>query len=81
MQTQKITSGLAVTALWEARDGEADTVAGILARFVPQAQQEAGGGPQDGPGAGPGGGQHAGHDDKVVDADFEEVDEKKRGQA
>ncbi len=42
MQTQKITSGLAVTALWEARDGEADTVAGILARFVPQAQQEAG---------------------------------------
>ena len=34
-----------------------------------------------GPGAGPHGGPHAGHDDKVVDADFEEVDEKKRGQA
>jgi molecular chaperone DnaK len=33
-----------------------------------------------GPGAGPHGGPHAGHDDKVVDADFEEVDEKKRGQ-
>ena len=25
MQTQKITGGLAVTAMWEARDGEADT--------------------------------------------------------
>ena len=42
MQTQQITSGLAVTAMWEARDGEADTVADILARFVPQARQEAG---------------------------------------
>ena len=42
MQTQKITGGLAVTALWEARDGEADTVADILARFAPQAQQEPG---------------------------------------
>jgi len=53
-----------------------------------KAQQEAGGGPQDGPhggpGAGPGAGPHGtggGHDDKVVDADFEEVDEKKRGSA
>ncbi|HYM71347.1 MAG TPA: molecular chaperone DnaK [Stellaceae bacterium] len=47
-----------------------------------KAQQEAGGGagPQGGPGGGPGG-PHPGHDDKVVDADFEEVDDKKRGSA
>jgi molecular chaperone DnaK len=46
-----------------------------------KAQQDAGAGPQ-GPQAGPGaGGGHAGHDDNVVDADFEEVDDKKRGQA
>jgi molecular chaperone DnaK len=51
-----------------------------------KAQQEAGG-PQGGPG-GPTGGGHAGAggggpaDDKVVDADFEEVDDqKKRGSA
>ena len=47
-------------------------------------QQEAAGGPQGGPGegpqTGPHGDQHPGHDDNVVDADFEEVDEKKRGQ-
>lgn len=42
MQTQQITGGLAVTALWEARDGEADTIADILRRFAPQAQQEPG---------------------------------------
>jgi quinol monooxygenase YgiN len=42
MQTQHITGGLAVTALWEARDGEADAVADILARFAPQARQEPG---------------------------------------
>ena len=42
MQTQQITSGLAVTALWEAREGEADAVADILARFAPQARQEPG---------------------------------------
>lgn len=42
MQTQQITGGLAVTALWEARDGEADAVAEILARFAPQARQEPG---------------------------------------
>ncbi len=42
MQTQQITGGLAVTALWEARDGEADAVADILARFAPQARQEPG---------------------------------------
>jgi molecular chaperone DnaK len=37
-------------------------------------------GPQGGPDDAGHGGQHPGHDDKVVDADFEEVDEKKRGQ-
>jgi quinol monooxygenase YgiN len=42
MQTQQITGGLAVTALWEARDGEADNVADILARFARQARQEPG---------------------------------------
>ena len=42
MQTQKIDGGLAVVATWEARDGEADNVAAILARFVTQAQQEQG---------------------------------------
>src|SRR4029450_12413204 len=42
MQTQQFNGGLAITALWEARDGEADAVANILARFVPQAQQEPG---------------------------------------
>ena len=42
MQTQQITGGLAVTAMWEAREGEADTVANILARFAPQARQEPG---------------------------------------
>ena len=42
MQIQQITGGLAVTALWEARDGEADAVADILTRFAPQARQEQG---------------------------------------
>ena len=42
MQTEHITGDLAVTALWEARQGEADTVAEILARFAPQARQEPG---------------------------------------
>ena len=42
MQAQQITGGLAVTAMWEARDGEADVVADILARFAPQARQEPG---------------------------------------
>ena len=42
MQTQQFNGGLAITAMWEARDGEADAVAGILARFAPQAQQEPG---------------------------------------
>jgi molecular chaperone DnaK len=64
-------------------------VAMKLGESMYKTQQEAGGGPQDGshsgPGAGPGAGPHGpggGHDDKVVDADFEEVDEhKKRGSA
>ena len=42
MQTQRITGGLAVTAIWEAREGEADAVADILARFAPKAREEAG---------------------------------------
>jgi molecular chaperone DnaK len=59
-------------------------VAMKLGETMYKAQQDTGSGPQ-GPGEGrhgPGGDQHgAGHDDNVVDADFEEVDEKKRGQA
>ncbi|MBV9554623.1 MAG: Hsp70 family protein, partial [Alphaproteobacteria bacterium] len=62
-------------------------VAMKLGEHMYKAQQDTGGGAQ-GPGgegphgpAGSQGGQHAGHDDNVVDADFEEVDEKKRGQA
>ena len=42
MQTQQITGGLAVTAMWQAREGEADAVADILARFAPKARQEPG---------------------------------------
>jgi quinol monooxygenase YgiN len=42
MQKEQITGGLAVTALWEARRGEADAVADILARFAPHARQEPG---------------------------------------
>jgi quinol monooxygenase YgiN len=42
MQTEAIDGGLAVTARWEARDGEADAVADVLARFAPQARQEPG---------------------------------------
>jgi quinol monooxygenase YgiN len=34
--------GLLVVAQWEAREGEADRVAEILSRFLPQAQQEPG---------------------------------------
>jgi molecular chaperone DnaK len=60
-------------------------VAMKLGESMYKAQQEAGGGDAGGPGAAAGGGQHPGqhpgHDDKVVDADFEEVDEKKRGSA
>ncbi len=42
MQNTQLTGRLAVTALWEARDGEADAVADILARFAPEARQEPG---------------------------------------
>ncbi|HEX3951991.1 MAG TPA: molecular chaperone DnaK [Stellaceae bacterium] len=60
-------------------------VAMKLGEAMYKAQQEAGGPQPGGPGAGPGGGAGAGsggHDDKVVDADFEEVDDqKKRGSA
>ncbi|HTI81556.1 MAG TPA: putative quinol monooxygenase [Acetobacteraceae bacterium] len=42
MQTTQLTGRLAVTALWEARDGEGDAIADILARFAPQARQEPG---------------------------------------
>ena len=34
--------GLLVVAQWETRDGEADRVAGILDRFLPEAQREKG---------------------------------------
>ncbi len=34
--------GLLVVAQWEAREGEGDTVAGILQRFLPEAQREPG---------------------------------------
>jgi quinol monooxygenase YgiN len=34
--------GLLVVAQWEAREGEADNVAAILDRFLPEAQREAG---------------------------------------
>jgi quinol monooxygenase YgiN len=34
--------GLLIVAQWEAKDGEADKVAGILDRFLPEAQREEG---------------------------------------
>lgn len=34
--------GLLVVAQWEAKDGEADRVADILSRFLPEAQREPG---------------------------------------
>ncbi len=34
--------GLLIVAQWEAREGQADTVAGILDRFLPEAQREPG---------------------------------------
>ena len=42
MQTQQYNGGLAVTAMWEAREGEADAVADVLARFAPKARGEVG---------------------------------------
>jgi molecular chaperone DnaK len=62
-------------------------VAMKLGEGMYKAQQDAGAGPQGSQGAPGAGGGHAGgpggghdDDDNVVDADFEEVDEKKRGQ-
>ena len=40
--SEAIGSGLLVVAQWEAKDGQADRVADILARFLPEAQREAG---------------------------------------
>jgi quinol monooxygenase YgiN len=34
--------GLLVVAQWQAKEGQADAVAAILARFLPEAQREAG---------------------------------------
>jgi quinol monooxygenase YgiN len=42
MQTQSHTHGLAVTAIWEAKPGEADTVANILAQLGAKAREEPG---------------------------------------
>jgi quinol monooxygenase YgiN len=40
--SEAIGSGLLVVAQWEAKDGQADRVADILMRFLPEAQREAG---------------------------------------
>jgi quinol monooxygenase YgiN len=37
-----MTSGLVVTAFWEAKPSEVETVAGIVREFLPQAQREPG---------------------------------------
>src|SRR6201996_2184541 len=37
-----VSGGLLVVAQWEAREGQADRVAGILDRFLPEAQREPG---------------------------------------
>ena len=42
MQTQQYTGGLAVSAIWEAKPGEEDTVAEILARLGQAARSEPG---------------------------------------
>jgi len=42
MQAQQYTGGLAVSAIWEAKAGEADAVAGILARLGEAARAEPG---------------------------------------
>ena len=42
MQTQHFKDGLTITAIWEAKPGEADTVADILGRFAPEARNEPG---------------------------------------
>jgi quinol monooxygenase YgiN len=40
MQTQPHTHGLAVSAIWEAKPGEADAIANILAQLGTKARQE-----------------------------------------
>jgi quinol monooxygenase YgiN len=42
MQTNHYTGGLAVSAIWEAKEAEAEAVADILARLAVQARQEPG---------------------------------------
>jgi len=42
MQTQQYTSGVAVSAIWEAKPGEEEAVAGILARLGEAARTEPG---------------------------------------
>lgn len=42
MQSQQYTSGVAVSAIWEAKAGEEDAVAGILARLGEAARTEPG---------------------------------------
>ena len=42
MQAQQYTSGVAISAIWEAKPGEADAVAGILARLGEAARTEPG---------------------------------------
>lgn len=42
MQTNQPQGRLAFTVTWEARDGEADAAAAIVARFLPEARQEPG---------------------------------------
>ncbi|MBX9945481.1 MAG: antibiotic biosynthesis monooxygenase [Reyranella sp.] len=37
-----LTDGLVVTAFWEAQPGQEGAIAGLLRRFLPQAQREAG---------------------------------------
>jgi len=42
MQTQQYTGGVAVSAIWQAKPGEADAVAAILARLGEAARTEPG---------------------------------------
>ena len=42
MQTQQYTGGVTVLATWQAREGEGDAVADLLARFAPMARAEPG---------------------------------------
>jgi quinol monooxygenase YgiN len=42
MQTEHHDGRLAFTVMWEAREGEADAAADIIARFAPEARKESG---------------------------------------